>query len=83
MKRSSLRRVSKKQAIELRRRDSLRQVLLVRSGGRCEICHKPADWRGLSLHHVKYLSHGGKTEESNCVLACGSCHSERHNIREV
>jgi 5-methylcytosine-specific restriction endonuclease McrA len=46
-------------------------------------CGKRPDWRGLSLHHKKKRSQGGKTSVDNCILICGSCHSMEHGIREV
>ena len=49
----------------------------------CMECGGRGDFRGLSLHHKKLLSQGGKTEKSNMILLCGKCHSQAHNIREI
>ncbi len=83
MKRSPLKRVSKKQSAELRKRDKLRQELLEECKGLCMRCGQKPDWRGLSLAHKIALSQGGKTNRENCELWCGRDHSIDHHIREV
>ena len=77
-----MKRVSKKQSAELRKRAKLKQELIEKSGGRCERCLQLPDWRGLSLHHLKLLSQGGETEVGNATLLCFRCHSLSHNIVE-
>jgi 5-methylcytosine-specific restriction endonuclease McrA len=80
MKRTPLRRVSKKQNRELARRSRLKKELL-RDGpkdgsGRnlCQHCGNPPDWRGLHLVHIISLAQGGKTTRENCELWCAPCH---------
>jgi len=61
----------------------LRRQVIERSGGLCEVCSGPGDFRGLAIHHKVMKSHGGKDELSNLILLCGRHHSEAHGIREV
>jgi len=61
----------------------LKQELLIRCKGLCEICGKLPDWRGLSKHEKVFRSHGGDPlDPNNCVMVCGSCHSRKHGILE-
>jgi len=83
MKKTRLNPVSKKQKIELQKRRQLKAQLIKESGGRCQKCGKLPDWRGLALHHEKFLSRGGGTRLDNVILVCYSCHSKKHNIKEV
>ncbi len=82
MKRSPIRKVSTKKAAEKRIEDELRQKLLAEHGGKCMECHQFPDFRGLSLHHITFKSHGGLSEEGNVSLCCGKCHSRFHGIIE-
>ena len=82
MKRSPIRKISHKKAIEKRIEADLRAELLEDHGGLCQLCHRQPDWRGLSLHHKKFKSHGGATDHENTELICGKCHSLRHGIVE-
>ncbi len=50
--------------------------------GKCMDCGKRPDWRGLSLHHKVFKSHGGGNTPDNVVLLCGRCHSKAHLIIE-
>lgn len=62
----------------------LKMKLLVRCKGLCEECHQPPDWRGLSKHEVLSRAQGGDpTDESNCLMLCGRCHSKEHGVKEV
>ncbi len=83
MKRSAPRRVSAKQRAELARRTKLKRDLIAEYGNHCMTCGSNGDWRGLSIHHKKFLSHMGKTQIDNVELLCAPCHSQRHGIREV
>lgn len=77
----TMRKVSKKQMAELQRRRVLKAKLIADTKV-CGKCGQPPDWRGLSLHHKRFLSHSGKTEESNVELICYHCHSKRHHLVE-
>ena len=90
MERTVLRRVSTKQAKELRLRSRLKRKLIgelpVNERGEkvCPNCHQLPDFRGFELVHKIALSHGGKTNEENCVAWCSHCHGTTyHGIREV
>ena len=54
----------------------LRRQILAREGGRCgnPRCHHPAD----HCHHIVFRSQGGKTELTNEVAVCGTCHALVH-----
>ena len=84
MKRTPIRRISKKMIQQKKVEGRLIECLLQRSGGLCEICKKQPDWRGLSKHEIKSRAQGGDpTDPSNCQLLCGKCHSARGGIKEV
>ncbi len=55
--------------------DKLRREVLARDGCRCLNCESP---ERLHVHHVVYLSHGGRTEAANLLTVCDSCHSLIH-----
>lgn len=66
---------------------SVKQAVLERSGGLCEICRSAGDFRGLMLHHKKVKGMGGVSKESenpkDYIALCGRCHSREHGIREA
>lgn len=75
MKRTPLKKVSNKQARELRLRSNLKAGLVDEFGEHCMTCNdQNRDWRGISLSHVIPLSRGGKTNRDNCILECYVCH---------
>lgn len=79
MKRTPLRRVSKRQSRELARRSRLKKDLMrdgPKDGDRnlCFHCGNLPDWRGLHLVHKISLAQGGKTTRENCELWCAPCH---------
>ena len=51
------------------------------SGGICEICGKPPDWRGLHPHHTG-IGASRKPLSLEDKMACGKCHSALHLIYE-
>lgn len=60
--------------------------VLTRSGGLCELCRSPGDFRGLQLHHKVLKGMGGSKHEyqaEELILLCAPCHSEQHGIRET
>ena len=84
MKTTPLKRVSKKQAKELRLRDKVRMELAEIAQGYCMTCNKVALWPGLSLSHKTPLSQGGETSRENCLLECLTCHGNlRHGERWI
>lgn len=58
--------------------------VLVRAGGKCEICHRDAPFvRGdgrpyLEVHHVVQLADGGDDTTENAVATCPNCHRREH-----
>lgn len=66
--------------------DSVKQEVLERSNGLCEICGKKGDFRGLSWSHDINRGMGGTRRiytANEVSLLCYPCHSnERHHLRE-
>jgi len=64
-----------------------REFVLARSGGLCEKCKSPGDWRGLQIHHIKPLKMGGRHGEArqewdqpdNLIVLCAECHRKEHD----
>lgn len=87
MRKTPIRKVSAKQAIELRKRSKLKTELIEDYGEVCMTCNNEhKDWRGISLSHIIPLSRLGKTTRENCLLECYPCHErfEKHpELREV
>jgi 5-methylcytosine-specific restriction endonuclease McrA len=75
--------VSKKKTKEKSIEEKLKDELLELFEGNCMKCGQRPDYRGLSLHHLKHKSQGGKSVKSNVTLVCGKCHSEFHGVKEV
>lgn len=83
MKRSPIRKVSKKMSRQKRQERKLSAILLEKCKGLCMRCGNIPDWRGLSKHEIVFRSHGGSaTDENNTILVCGKCHAELHGIHE-
>lgn len=57
-----------------------------RANGICQLCHEPApftDKNGkpyLEVHHVEWLSRGGKDSIDNTVALCPNCHTKMHVV---
>jgi 5-methylcytosine-specific restriction endonuclease McrA len=81
MKRGRIKPISDKQRVDLLKRKRLKEYLFIKQDGLCAECGQKPDWRGLSLHHLLHLSQGGETNEHNCILICGRCHSKYHRIK--
>ena len=74
MKRSPIRKISKKKAIEIRREKPIRKRLYERADGCCEYCGKPEDMFGLHPHEKVFRSAGGKLSMGNSIILCQACH---------
>ena len=85
MKRTSIRRISKKQQRLMAYRILLKPIIFEAQGKKCKRCGctKP-DWRGWQLVHIKPLSLGGTDDRKNLEVDCAPCHfTILHNLREV
>jgi 5-methylcytosine-specific restriction protein A len=55
-----------------------------RAGGKCQLCEKDAPFKDsdgtpfLEIHHVQWLSKGGKDATDNTVGLCPNCHRKMH-----
>lgn len=84
MKRSPLRKISKKKAQQNRIEAELRAKLLEEHSNLCQECGSQPDWRGLSKHELVFRSRGGSPiDPENCIMVCGRCHSKLHGIIEA
>lgn len=60
-----------------------------RAKGVCQLCMKPApflDSKGvpyLEVHHVIWLSRGGKDSTDNAVALCPNCHTKMHVVDDI
>ena len=78
MKKTPLRRVSKKKQKDLALQTEIREESIAEGNGAlCMTCGKPPDWRGLSFSHKIALGRGGKTTRENCIpFECMICHDK-------
>jgi len=75
MKRTPIKRMSKKMAVQRRQEDKLSLQLAELSGNTCNICNRPADFRGLHKHEIIKRSHqGDEISPTNCLILCLRCH---------
>ncbi len=57
-----------------------------RANGICQLCHEPAPFNDkngnpyLEVHHVEWLSRGGKDSTDNTVALCPNCHTKMHIV---
>jgi len=51
-----------------------RKLLMIRSGGRCEIALEECLGKGIEPHHVKSKGRGGSDNITNLLWACRRCH---------
>ncbi|MCP3859614.1 MAG: HNH endonuclease, partial [Phycisphaeraceae bacterium] len=56
-----------------------RRNLFLRDRERCQYCGAKPGTRELTIDHVMPRSRGGRTEWTNCVLACGRCNRRKAN----
>ncbi|WP_271401495.1 HNH endonuclease [Salinicoccus roseus] len=65
------------------------KTVKVLAEGVCQLCEKEApfkDKRGnpyLHVHHIEYLSEGGKDVIENCIALCPNCHAEVHEFDDM
>ena len=81
MKRSYIKRISRKKARQLEEERALKNQLLLYSGSKCELphCNNPAAHK----HEIiERSSCGDPTDPFNCILLCLSCHSIQHRTKE-
>lgn len=76
MKRSPIRKISKKKAAEMRAEKPIRKKLFARADGCCENCGKPEDMFGLHPHEIVFRSAGGKLTMENSIILCNGCHDQ-------
>lgn len=77
MKRSPLRRISKKRQEELKLYSAIKKRLLKECGYVCGVCKK--EKKSLDIHHIKNVgSGGGFLDEDNMLVTCRSCHNRIH-----
>ena len=84
MKRTPLRKISKKQA--KRNREFNKNVPPAHKIGLvvCPACGQPADFRGIHRSHETPRSRGGQDTKENIKYKCAHCHyTQKHGIKEV
>ena len=52
-----------------------RNRILTRDGQRCRCC---GSRRSLQVHHIRFVSHGGKSTADNLLTLCSYCHGRIH-----
>lgn len=57
----------------------LRQQIIVRDSGICQICGKKCDPSEIEIDHIKPVSKGGKTTPSNLQVLCSKCNRQKSN----
>jgi 5-methylcytosine-specific restriction enzyme A len=68
-----------------KRSATVREYVLVRAGGVCESCEKPAPFLRidgtpyLEPHHTRRISDGGPDHPRWVAAICPNCHSEIHH----
>lgn len=78
LKKSPLRKVSKKMVKQKKQENELSLKLAELSGNCCEICKLRADFRGLHKHEIiSRGQQGNEVDPMNCLLLCLNCHDHR------
>ena len=57
----------------------LRQQIIARDNGICQICKKKCDPGEIEIDHIKPVSKGGKTIPSNLQVLCSKCNRQKSN----
>ncbi|HHF2997992.1 TPA: HNH endonuclease [Vibrio diabolicus] len=66
------------------RSELIKEITRRRAKGVCQLCKQSAPFVGkngkpfLEVHHVEWLSRGGKDQTSNTVALCPNCHRKMH-----
>lgn len=81
MKRTPLRKISKKKSREIKEEVEIRRQLWERCRGKCEECGGNGYPFGLHPHEKVFRSHGGRMSLSNSAMLCQKCHSGEHGIK--
>jgi 5-methylcytosine-specific restriction endonuclease McrA len=70
-------------------RKSFREQILLRDRYRCRVCKKKPrdkinkeDEPELQIHHIIWVSWGGKNQMENLVTVCSTCHEKLHKISD-
>ena len=62
------------------------RVAKERANGICQLCKQPAPFKDkkgnpyLEVHHIQWLSRGGKDSTDNAVALCPNCHTKMHVV---
>lgn len=80
MKRTPIRKISRKQERVNQQERVRAQELLAECKGLCMVCGEQPDWRGLMKEH-HYT--GERRQPMKFILVCGKCASGFHGIEEV
>ncbi len=87
MRKTPLKKVSKKQEDELAKRRGLRYQLWREQEGKCAKCGRLLYWNQTELSHKIPRGRGGKTTKKNCEVTCAwwlaGCHPEAHGLRNI
>ncbi len=57
----------------------VREAVVFRADGRCEICGVPCVETG-EAHHKDLRSRGGKWTMANILFLCRKCHGKQHGV---
>jgi len=77
-RKSALKSMSRKMVKQKRQENKLSLKLAELSGNRCEICGKPADFRGLHKHEIiRRGQQGNELDPLNTLLLGMCCHDHR------
>lgn len=76
MKRTPIRKISKKQSKRLREYSKLKKTMNITT---CKICGASySDYKNIDLHHIEHKGMGGKDTKENLVGLCRNCHMIEH-----
>jgi len=56
----------------------LKNIVLTRDNGCCQLCFETNVTRKMQVHHIVPLSDGGDDTISNLILLCSRCHTDVH-----